>query len=176
VVVYSSCEQVELFLNGKSVRKKTTNRSNEFTAKYQVPYAKGELKVVGYKGKKIVSTAILQSAEKATALKLSTDAAQLTANNQDLAYVTVELVDANGKRNPKADNLVKFSIDGPGEIIAVGNANPTSLESYQLPQRKAWQGKCLVIIKTTEKAGSITLRATADGMQGAILTVTSNKP
>jgi beta-galactosidase len=70
-------------------------------------------------------------------------------------------------RNPSAENLIKFTIDGPGEILAVGNANPLSTESYQRPERKAWQGKALVVIKSQRRPGSITLNATSPGLQPA---------
>jgi beta-galactosidase len=81
----------------------------------------------------------------------------------------VELTDAQGVRNPKAENLVRFEIKGPGAIVAVGNANPVSTESYQRPQRKAWQGRCLVIIKSGQQAGDITLTAAAEGMTPAAI-------
>lgn len=78
-----------------------------------------------------------------------------------------DLVDKNGNRNPKADNLVKFEITGPGSIAGVENANPISVESYQLPQRKAWYGRCLVIIKSGKKSGDIVLKASSPGVNSA---------
>jgi len=66
----------------------------------------------------------------------------------DLSYISIELVDDRGNRNPRARNLLKFTIEDPGTIVGVGNANPLSLEIYQLHQRKAWKGKCLVIVKS----------------------------
>ena len=99
----------------------------------------------------------------------------IKADGQDLSYITVELTDVNGVRNPKAENLVKFKIEGKGTIVGVGNANPVSVESYQLPQRKAWQGKCLVIVKSTEKAGTITLTASTDGLQSSKVVITTSK-
>jgi len=86
----------------------------------------------------------------------------------------VELDDANGIRNPEAENLISFSIEVPGTIIAVGNANPVSIESYQLPQRKAWHGRCLVIIKSDPKAGLIILKATTPGLKPASIEIESN--
>lgn len=173
VSVYSSCEQVELSLNGKSLGKKKTDRSTEYMAQWEVPYASGELKSVGYKGKKIVATSVLQTAAPATGIKITADKTQLAAGGQDLSYITVELTDAKGIRNPTADNLVKFEIEGAGTIVGVGNANPMSIESYQLPQRKAWQGRCLVIVKSKRDAGNITLKASADGISTAHVTLTS---
>jgi beta-galactosidase len=90
-----------------------------------------------------------------------------------LSYVTVEVLDSKGTRNPKAENLLKFEVSGPGTVVGVGNANPISTESYQRPERKAWQGRCLVIIKSNEQAGKITLRASAEGLPGAEVTVTA---
>lgn len=173
VSVYSSCDRVELFLNGKSLGKKETNRATEFTAGWAVPYAAGELKAVGYKGKKKIAAAVLKSAGTVSSIKLSPDRSGISADGQDLSYVTVELTDANGIRNSKADNLVKFTINGEGTIVGVGNSNPVSIESNQLPQRKAWKGKCLVIIKSTGKPGTISLSASAYGLPSAVTTITA---
>ncbi|MEP6684365.1 MAG: hypothetical protein ABJA35_13945, partial [Parafilimonas sp.] len=79
-----------------------------------------------------------------------------------------------GIRNPKAENLIHFSIEGEGTIVGVGNANPTSLESYQQPQRKAWQGRCMVVIKSTHNAGKIILQASGDGLKNAQVIINSN--
>jgi beta-galactosidase len=164
VSVYSSCDEVELFINDKSLGKKLTNRDSKFTATWNVPYQAGILKTVGYTNGKAVASSQLQTAKQVSKIKLSPDRSVINANGQDLSYVTVELVDANGVRNPKAENLVKFKVEG-GTIVGVGNANPMSLESYQLPQRKAWQGRCLVIVKSSEKAGNIKLTASTAGLQ-----------
>jgi beta-galactosidase len=107
-------------------------------------------------------------------LKLTADRTKIAADGQDLSYVTVELLDRNGVRNPSAENLIRFSLDGPGEIIAVANANPMSTESYQHPQRKAWQGRCLVVIKSSKQAGSITLTASSQGLRSESTVVVAN--
>jgi beta-galactosidase len=167
VSAYSSCDEVELFLNDKSLGKKPTNRSTRYMASWQVPYQPGKLKAVGYKGKKQIAISELQTAKEPTQIKLSADRTQIQANGQDLSYITVELTDADGIRNPKANNLVEFEIEGPGTIIGVGNANPISLESYELPKRKAWQGKCMVIVKSQQKTGEILLKASSNGLKGA---------
>lgn len=173
VSVYSSCNEVELFLNNRSLGKKKTDRSTEFIASWEVPYQPGELKAIGYSGKKKINSASLKTADEVSQIKLSADRANIRAYGQDLSYITVELLDANGIRHPKAENLVKFEIEGPGTIAGVGNANPISLESYQLPQRKAWQGRCLVVIKSENKNGDILLKVSSDGIEPAIITVHS---
>jgi beta-galactosidase len=174
VYVYSSCEQVELFLNGKSLGKKPANRNTKFIQIWQVPYQPGTLKAVGYKGRKQVSISELKTAGNPVQIKLTADRPKIKADGQDLCYITVELTDPTGVRNPKAEDLITFSIVGPGSITAVGNANPVSLESYQLPQRKAWRGKCLVIVKSDAKGGRITLKASSPGLIPASKEIESN--
>ena len=159
VSVYSSCPQVELFLNGKSLGKKATGRFNKYMATWQVAYQPGELKAVGYDGRKKINSAELHSAGEPAHIKLMADRTNIKADGQDLSYVTVELTDDKGYRNPDAENLLKFEIEGAGSIAGVGNANPISVESFQQPQRKAWLGRCLVIVKSAKKAGDILLKS-----------------
>ncbi len=141
VNVYSSCQQVELFLNKKSLGKKETNRSTKFMATWDVPYQPGALVAVGYDGDKKVNTAVLNTAETPVKIKLAADRLQIKANNQDLSYVTMELTNANGYLDTRAENLLHFKLDGPGEIAGVGNANPQSVEAHEGPCAGyvAWQ-------------------------------------
>ena len=173
VSVYSSCDEVELLLNGKSLGRKPTNRSTVYTATWDVPYQAGVLHAVGYNGGRATSFVDLKSAGPPSAIKLTPDRARIVADNQDLSYVTVELVDAKGVRNPTAENSIRFAVDGPGTIVAVANANPISTESYQRPQRKAWQGRCLVIVKSTQQAGPITITASSSGLRPAKVVLSS---
>jgi beta-galactosidase len=175
VSAYSSCEVAELFLNGKSLGKKQTNRSTQFKAIWNVPYNAGEIKVIGYSGNEIVNTASIATAEKPLQIKLSADRENINADGQDLSYVTIELLDSKGNRNPKADNELNFSITGAGVIEAVGNANPMSLESYHLPKRKAWRGRCMVIIKSTGKSGKIILNAIGNGFKDASIQINASE-
>jgi beta-galactosidase len=174
VTVYSSCEDVELLLNGKSLGRKATNRSTKFMAVFPVPYEAGELKALGYSKGSKVAEAVLRTAGAVTKLVVSADRTAINADNQDLSYVTIEVVDGKGTRNPKAEHALSFELNGPGEIVGVGNANPVSLESYQRPQRKAWQGRALVIIKAGKEKGPIKLTAKARGLQPAAVTIQAN--
>lgn len=173
VSVYSSCDEVELFLNNKSLGKKKTDRSKEFMAIWDVPYQQGILKAIGYKDKKQVNSSTLQTVNEVSRIKLTADRTSIKSDGQDLSYITVELIDENGIRNPKAENLLSFEIEGPAAIIGVGNANPVSLESYQLPNRKAWQGRCLVIIKSENKPGKIRLKVTSSGLTAGEIIINS---
>ena len=164
ISVYSSCAEIELFLNGKSFGRKPTNRSTQFVATWKVPYQPGTLQAIGYDGGQKVGIAELRSAATPTQIELQADRTTLQANGEDLSYITVALLDEHGVRNPKSGNLVSFEIEGPGTIVGVGNANPISLESYQQPRREAWRGRCLVIIKSGKRPGVVELKANADGL------------
>jgi len=174
VSVYSSCPEVELFLNGKTLGKRPTNRDTKFMATWQVLYQPGILRAVGYTNRKQIALSQLQTAKPVSKIKLSADRSTIKADGQDLSYITVELTDADGIRDPKAENLVKFKIDG-GTIVGVGNANPMSLESYQLPRRKAWHGRCLVIVKSSDKVEKITLTAAVSGLPSSKLVIATTK-
>jgi beta-galactosidase len=175
VNVYSSCEEVELFLNGHSLGRKPTTRSTRYTATWEVPYQAGVLRAVGYDGARQVNSAELRTADEPVRTKLSADRQRIKADGEDLSYVTVELVDARGVRNPKAENLVEFTVEGPGTIVGVGNANPVSTESYQQPRRKAWQGRCMVVIKSGTQGGNIVVKASARGLRPATLVINAGR-
>jgi beta-galactosidase len=173
VTVYSSFEEAELFLNGTSLGRKRTDRATRFKGAWDVPYAAGALRAVGYRGGKPADAAILRTARDVSQVVMTADRAQIKADGQDLSYVTIELKDAGGTRHPKAENLLEFQIEGPGSIVGVGNANPVSVESYQRPVRKAWQGRCLVIVKSTNRPGEIRLRVSSAGLPASVTTIRS---
>lgn len=173
VVVYSGYERTELFLNGVSLGIVETGVDNQFIARWQVPYQPGELKAVGYNSDKPVATAILKTANQPVQIKLTADRTEIEANGQDLSYITVELPDENGVLHPKSENLINFEVSGPGKIVAVANANPMSMESFQQMQRKAWKGRCLVIVKSEKQEGEIILKADTEGLPGVQLIIHS---
>ncbi|MCL6523369.1 MAG: DUF4982 domain-containing protein [Thermoflavifilum sp.] len=171
VHVYSSCDSVELILNGQSLGKKKTDRFTRYMAIWRIPYVAGRLEAVGFDGGKRVDTAWLQTAGMPAQIRLTADRKMIRADGEDLSYVTVEVCDQEGIRCPEANNLIKFSLEGPGEIIAVGNANPISTESYQMPQRRAWRGRCLVVVKSTHQTGTIMLKAISEGLPASSINI-----
>ena len=80
-------------------------------------------------------------------------------------YIPFEIVDSAGRLNPTAQNLVRFKLSGPGVLAAVGNGDPASLESFQQPQRRAWEGRGLLIVKSTRKTGTIRVTASGEGLK-----------
>ena len=164
VDVYSGYEQVRLLLNGKDLGAKSTSRATRFIASWQVPYEPGTLTAIGYTNNTEAARWELRTAGPPARLRLTADRTTLKADGQDLCYVTVEVVDANGVRNPNAEKLVHFSVEGAGTLAAVGNSKPTSLESFQQPQRTTYDGRCLAILKSKRTAGAIKLTVRADGL------------
>ncbi len=196
---YSNAETVELFLNGKSLgirdmrnlevkapllvtkeakpgQKPLASRPcGWYHAEWLVPYEPGTLKVVARNGGKVVATDEVATAGKPARIELSVDRKDIQANAQDLAYVTVRIVDAEGHICPDADNLVKFSLTGPGKIAGVGNGDATCHEDLQASQRTAFHGLCLAVLQSTREPGELKLTASADGLTGDAVSVRASK-
>ena len=173
VDIYSSCEKVQLLLNGEDLGTKSTGIEEEFRASWMVPYQPGELKAIGITGEDSLATSSLQTVRDPERIILSADRETILCDGQDLSYITVELVDSIGNRHPMADSLIRFEISGPGDIVAVGNSNPMSTESFQQNQRSAFQGRCQVIVKSKNSGGRIRLRAYSDNLESASIIIHS---
>jgi beta-galactosidase len=183
VYVYTNGDSVELFLNGKSIGRRTkikeiTDSSYyAVTDKYrlrfnEVIYEPGELKAVAYKDGKEIGQAIMRTAGAPAAIRLTPDREQLSATGEDLCYILVEAVDEKGTPCPLADNLVHFKVDGPAEIAGVGNGNPLSLEPFQADSRKLFYGKAMLILRTAEgQGGKVSVTAESNGLPATNITV-----
>jgi len=171
VEVYSGAEKVQLFLNSKLIGEKPTGLDQEFKAVFSVPYAPGTLRAVGLRGDHIVGESVLTTADKAAKLRLKADRTVLQADGEDLSFVTVEAVDANGRPDQDADQDVQFSLSGPGMIAAVGNGDGQDADSYHSDRRRLYYGRALVVIRTSKQTGRTILNAKAAGLQDASLTL-----
>jgi beta-galactosidase len=171
VHVYNRSQSVELIHNGKSLGKKETNRDNKWIVKWTVQYQPGSLEAVSYDGENVLSSDKLETAGEPTSIKLIADRPTLKADGQDLCFIEVALVDDAGNRNPTAEHLVSFSVDGPGEIIAVGSSNPVTRESFKKPFRRTYQGRCLLIVRVGKAPGNIGITATSEKLPGAGITI-----
>jgi len=127
VVAYSNCDEVELFLNNKSLGKKTMEKNSHL--EWMVPYKAGSLKAIAYKQGKKILTETVETTSEAVAVKLTSHKTGIKADGKDLAIITASVVDQKGREVPNAENLVEFDISGPGKIIGVGNGDPTCLEA-----------------------------------------------
>ncbi len=174
VHVYTSGDEAELFLNGKSLGRKKKGPFEYRLRWDDVVYQPGELKVVAYRNGKTWAQDTVKTTGPAAKLVLEADRSKIRADGSDLSYITVKIADKNGLLVPGARNLVKFEVQGPGEIAAVGNGDATSHEPFQAKQRSAYNGLCLVIIRAQAgKEGKITLRAEAEGLSRSEIVITS---
>ncbi|WP_114778600.1 sugar-binding domain-containing protein [Botryobacter ruber] len=175
VEVYSRHPKVRLYLNDKLIGEKQTAKEQEFKAVFTLPYAAGTLKAVGVAGDKEVESRKLKTAGKASRIKLVADRTELQADGQDLAYVMVEVTDAEGNIEPNAENLLQFNVTGEGVIAAVGNANLKDADSYAGNERKAWKGRAMVILKSTQNAGEIRLEVSSPGLERETVIIRTGK-
>jgi beta-galactosidase len=171
VDVYSAFEKVELFLNDKSLGIQPTSKAERFMASFEVPYAPGELKAVGYSGDQPTASRTLKTSGAAAQVRLTADRPIIQADGNDLSYVTVEVLDAAGQVCPDADNVISFTVSGEGSLLAVGSGNPVNTESYRGAQHKAFRGRCLAVVKSNGKQGEIRLQAQADGLNGTEIVI-----
>ncbi len=172
VHVYTSGDEAELFLNGKSLGRKKKDQYQYRLRWDDVVYEPGKLEVVAYKAGKQWATDVMQTTGEATSLELSVDRSTIVADGRDLAFITVKVVDKKGQLVPRTHDSVQYSISGPGEIAATGNGDPTNHESFQSTTRKVFNGMALVVVRgESGKAGKITLTAKADGLKAAALQI-----
>lgn len=201
VFVYTDAPEAELFVNGKSqgIQRKLT-REESLAAKAagdplwlqrryrlmwtDVKYEPGELKVVAHypsststlsAGRNSATTkeAIVHTASSPHHLELVPDRTQLAADGNDLAYVTVRVVDKDGNLIPNAGHLVNFKVRGAGRFRAAANGDASNLDLFHLPHHHAFAGQLTAIVQAGTQAGHITLEATAKGLKKASLTLTA---
>jgi len=175
VEVYSGAEKLRLFLNDKLIGEKPTGREQEFKAVFSVPYAPGTLKAVALRsdGKvaRKVAESILTTTAAAARLRVTADRTVLQADGEDLSFVTVEAVDANGRPVLQAGQQLQFELSGPAQIAAVGNGDQQDPDGYQGLQRKLYQGRALVVIRASRQPGPIHLKVTSPGLSDGSLTI-----
>ncbi len=167
---YNNADEVELYLNDKSLGKRR-KVGDELHVKWAVHYEPGTLKAVSRKFGQVVLTKEIKTAGKAEQIRLTPDRKKINADGKDLCFVTVELVDKDGNVLPNADKDILFSIDGVGNIVGTDNGNQNDHVSLKNPQRRMYNGKCLVIIQNNGKKGNITLKAVAARLPKAVLEI-----
>jgi beta-galactosidase len=131
---------------------------------------------VAYKNGEKWAEDVVKTTDEPARLEASADREKIRADGKDLAFITVRVADKNGITVPRANNPVKFSIEGPGEIVATDNGDPTNLVPFLSHEREAFSGLALVIIQSNpDVAGSITLTAKSPGLKEAQVVVNSTK-
>ena len=167
---YTNCEEVELFLNGAShgTKKKV---GDDLHLMWRLTFAPGTLKAIGRTSGKEILTREINTAGAPAKIVLEADRNAIAADGLDLSFVTVEVLDETGTLVPHADNLINFEISGEGKIAAVDNGSQTSDEPFKANYRQAFNGLCLAVVQSLEKPGKITLKATSEGLQEAVIVI-----
>lgn len=194
VVVYSDAAKVELKLNGQSLGTKefetqTTGAGYTYqTVKgesknhkslymtWEVPYQEGTLEAIAYdkNGDKIEKTqgrSVVKTTGKKANLSAKADRDKITADGKDLAYVEVDVTDADGNIIPNAEDRVTFKVEGNGELVGVDNGSAPDHDSYKGNNKRALSGKVLAIVRATKEAGEFTVTASAEGLKSSKVTV-----
>jgi len=182
VFVYTNGDSAELFLNGRSLGRRTKldtiedGLNGEYYAvvdRYRlrwmdVAYEPGELRVVAYKKGAVLGEAVMKTAGDPAKLVLIPDRTEIAADGSDLSYVLVKAVDGAGNSCPLADDFVVFTMDGPAEIAGIGNGNPLSMEPFQSSRHSLFHGKAMLILRSLDgEPGSVRVTAKADGYEYA---------
>jgi beta-galactosidase len=174
VHVFTSGDEAELFLNGRSLGRKAKG-AYEYRLRWdEVVYEPGTLEVVAYKDGRKWATDRVRTAQEAARLEALPDRATIRADGRDLSFVTVRVVDADGDVVPHADQRIRFTVEGPGEIMATDNGDPTSFEPFPSPERAAFSGLCLVVVRAKPgQPGLIRLSAVSEGLGAGTAVITA---
>ena len=167
---YNNADEVELYINGKSqgVRSKDAEHLHVV---WNVTFEPGTVKVVARSNGIETASQEIHTAGEPAQIRLTPDRSKIKTNGTDLSFVTVEILDKDGNLCPNADNLVQFEIDGKGFIAGVDNGSPISLERFKDNKRKAFYGKCLVVVQNNGKKGKIKLKAVSEGLKDAHINI-----
>ncbi|HKK74929.1 MAG TPA: beta-galactosidase GalA [Saprospiraceae bacterium] len=175
VWVNSNADAVELFLNDKSLGKKEMPRNSHL--KWPVIYQPGELKAVAFKNRRTFSES-QRTTGPAVAIQLSPSKTILLADGQDATVINVSVVDAEGRMVPNAQHKIAFEVDGPAQIIGVGNGDPSSHEPDKglnnIWERSLFNGRCQVILQSENQASEVQFKARAPGLKTGLLYLETN--
>ena len=167
---YNDYDDVELFVNGKSQGVQRKKDSHQFHVAWRVKYEPGEVKVVAHRGGKAVAEQTIRTAGAPDHIRLTADRSAMTADGKSLAFVTVEVLDKDGNLCPHADDQIFFDVSGNGAIAGVDNGLQTSMERFKDNKRKAFNGKCLVVLRAGKTPGKLHIKAKSYDLKSSELT------
>lgn len=165
VWVYSNSDEVELFINNRSLGVKQINRAESLHAEWLVGFEPGELKAVGRIDGQVVSTDIVRTAGEPVRLEVIADRTEITADGTDLSYLKIRLVDEHGVVSPDSDRMLKVSVEGAGTLVGVDNGHHMNHSPFKGDQVETSYGLALAIVKSGKDAGPIQVNVSADGVQ-----------
>ena len=167
---YNQADEVELFLNGKSLGIKR-KQADDLHLMWRVPFAPGTLKAISRKNGQIVQVREMKTAGSAYRLEVKADRNIIHANGKDLSYLTIRVLDKDGQLVPGADNLINVSVEGPGSLKAMDNGFQAALRSFQANPYPAYKGLCLAIVESGKKAGTIEVKITSPGLAPSFIKI-----
>ena len=167
---YNNADEVELFLNEKSLGAKSKNDSI-FHVMWRIPFTKGTLKAVSRKDGKDVQTRIVNTAGEPAQIVLTADRDIINADRTDLSFITVEIKDNEGNLVPRANNLLRFSVEGEGFIAGTDNGDQNEPTSLKKPERKAFYGKAMAVVQNNGKKGTLRLTVSSDELPDASINI-----
>ncbi len=168
VWVYSNVDEVELFVNGKSLGSQKVPALGH--VEWKVKYEPGYIEARASKDGKVVLTEKRETTGDPVALRITADRGEIRADGEDIAIIKVEALDKEGRLVPTANNHLAFKIEGDGKLLGVGNGDPNCLESDKEPKRSLFNGLAQVIVQGTKRPGEIRVEAVKDGWDGPELT------
>ena len=142
---------------------------------WRLKFVPGTIRVVSRKAGKVVLAKEIKTAGAPAKIKLTADRNVIIADGNDLSFVTVEVRDRDGNLCPNADNLIHFNLQGEGKIVGVDNGSPISEESFKANFRKAFYGKCLVVVQSGVNRGTVALKATSEDLESNELLIKISK-
>lgn len=164
---YNHADEVELFVNGVSQGGRSKGK-DDFHVVWRVKFEPGTVKAVSRKDGEVVAEKEIRTAGEPAQIRLTPDRDVIHADGKDLCFVKVEVLDKDGNLCPNAENDITFSVGGSGFIAGVDNGSPVSMERFKANHRKAFYGKCLVVVQNNGQSGGIKLTATAEGLKMAV--------
>ncbi len=168
VWVYSNADSVELFVNGKSQGSKPVPHLGH--VEWKVRYEPGSIEARGTKDGKVMLTEKRDTTGTGISIRLTADRTEINADGEDVAIITVEALDKEGRPVPTAQNPLDFHISGDGALAGVGNGDPNCQESDKEPKRSLFNGLAQLIVQSTKQAGSIHIKAVKEDWEGPTLT------
>ena len=166
---YNQADEVELYINGRSQGVRRKADSHQYHVMWRVTFEPGEVKVVARKDGQEVRSQVIKTAGAPHHIRLTTDRTTIDANGKSLAFVTVEVVDKDGNLCPNAEHEIFFDVQGKATIAGVDNGCQTSMERFKANHRKAFYGKCLVVLQSAKTAGDAVLTAKSADLKSATL-------
>ena len=165
VEVYAVADEVELLINGQSVERKKVGETKKYITIFDTTYHAGKVEVIAYSDGKECGRDEILTASDEVVIAAKADRTQIPADGSDIAYIDICMQDASGILNPNADKAVSISLDGPGEIMGYGSADPESEENYYDTVAKAYEGKLRAAVRGTGETGKIVVTLSADGLE-----------